>query len=776
MKEKNLRKLAAIMFTDIVGYTALMQGNEEVAARARDRHRKVFQQQHNLFQGEIIQYYGDGTLSVFKSAIKAVSCAIEIQKLLQGGETVPLRIGIHLGDIVFNNTEVYGDGVNFASRIESLGSAGAILLSEKVNDELKNHAPISTTSLGHFELKNIAKPVEVFAISNEGINIPLPSDLKGKQKTTDKTIAVLPFVNMSSNVENEYFSDGITEEIINALAKIDGIKVTSRTSSFLFKGKNIHIKEIGKQLNVSIILEGSVRLSGSSARITAQLIEVENDYHFWSETFDRDLEDVFAVQDEISLIIADKLREHLGHFEMGEHLVDSYDVPLDTYKKYLKGRFHLMRLDYTNTLEAISIFEEVIEAAPEFPLPYLDINQGYAYLGTMGIIPAFEGFTKALPYLEKAIELNGDLPETQLNLAWISCWQNWDLKQAYIHLNNAINVRPTDVMYLTMANFLTIEGKLDLARKYLEKALELAPFSSVNLNYKGFLFYMKGQYDAALPNFKRSLVLQPELPFPVVYLGACHLLSERFEEGLAYFNGLPEDNTGYLAKLGGTTIAHAIMGNIPEAEKGISKLESFLQTPSGGNALNFLVLCHAQLNNLEKAMEYIKLGVENHYPLVLLLPTEPLAKPLHELPTFKKLIYALIGNNLTKEPARKYKKSLFTNQELMRYKDRLVGLMEKEKLFLDPELTLRKLAEYMNLPPNHMSQLLNEGFQQNFADYVNTFRLENFKYTLENSNSHHLTLIAIAYDSGFSSKTVFNTFFKKKTGLTPKAFWNQLNS
>ncbi len=582
---------------------------------------------------------------------------------------------------------------------------------------------------------------------------------------------------MSSNAEAEYFSDGITEEIINALAKIRELKVTSRTSSFSFKGSNSTISEIGKQLNVSIILEGSIRLSGASARITAQLIEVENDFHFWSETFDRNLNNIFAVQDEISLIIADKLREQLGHFDLEERLVDSYNVSLETYKKYLNGRFHLMKLDYTNTLKAISIFEEVIHEYPEFPLPYLDINQGYAYMGTMGIIPSFEGFTKAQPFLQKAIELKEDLPETQLNLAWISCWQKWDLKQAYAHLNNALCIRPSDTMYLTMANFLTVEGKLNTAMLYIDKSLELAPFSPVSIHYKGFLFYMMEQYDTAFPYFKRSLGLQPELPFPVVYIGASHLLSGRYEEGLAYFKNLPEDNDGYLAKLGGTTIAHAMMGSIALAEEGLFKLESFLETPSAGNALNFLILCHVQLNKLETALEYTQKAIENHFPLVLLLPTEPLAKPLHDLPAFKKLVAGILrnSNQFDLESVRKYKKSLFTDQELIRCKNQLNTLMDDDKLYLNPELTLRSLAEYMNLPPNHMSQLLNEGFNQNFADYINSYRLDEFKSKLDTDSAHQLTLLALAYDSGFNSKTVFNTFFKKKLGITPKAYWNQLN-
>jgi adenylate cyclase len=592
----------------------------------------------------------------------------------------------------------------------------------------------------------------------------------------NKSIAVLPFVNMSSSNEVEYFSDGITEEIINALAKIQDLKVTSRTSSFSFKGTNSTISEIGKQLNVSIILEGSIRLSEKSARITAQLIEVESDFHFWSETFDRDLNDVFAVQDEISLIIADKLREHLGHFDLDERLVDSYNVPFETYKKYLKGRFFLMKLDYTNTLKAISIFEEVIEEAPEFPMPYLDVNQGYAYMGTMGIISAYEGFMKAQPFLQKAIELKEDLAETQLNLAWISCWQKWDLKQAYIHLNNALSIRPSDTMYLTMSNFMTIEGKLDTAMKYIDKSLELAPFSPVSVNYKGFLFYMMEQYENALPYFKRSLDLQPELPFPVVYIGASHLLSERYDEGLAYFKNLPDDDTGYLAKIGGTTISHAMMGNTMKAEEGISKLESFLETPSAGNAMNFLILCHAQLNNLETAIEYVQKGIANHFPLVLLLPTEPLAKPLHNLPAFRKCIAGVISESTLIEPVHKYKKSLFTDEELVLYKSRLNTLMDDDALYLEPELSLRLLAEHMNLPPNHMSQLLNEGFGQNFADYINTYRLDDFKSKLSTDAAHQLTLLALAYDSGFNSKTVFNTFFKRKVGITPKAYWNQINN
>jgi adenylate cyclase len=578
---------------------------------------------------------------------------------------------------------------------------------------------------------------------------------------------------MSPGGQHEYFCDGMTEEIINALAKIKELRVTSRTSSFYYKGKNIPLVEIGKELGVSTIIEGSFRVAGNTIRITTQLINVEEDYHFWSETFDRQLDDVFSVQDEISLIIADRLREHIGHFEIDDHLVNSYAIPLSSYKKYLKGRFHLMKLDYDNTFEAISIFKDVIAECPEFPLPYLDINQGYAYMGTMGIVPAVEAFTSAQPFLEKGIALGPDLPETQLNLAWISYWGKYDLDTAYSHLNKALAARPSDAMYLTKANFLTVEGKLEAAMKHLDKALEIAPFSSINLNYKAFLLYMMERYDEALPYFERSLNIQPELPFPVVYIGCCYLLLGQHQKGLDYFNNLEDDHAGFLPKLGGTTMAHAVMGNTSEAEAGIVKLQACLQTESAGNALNFLVLAHAQMNDTQLAINCVQMGLDNRFPLTVLLSTEPLAKSLHQLPAFKKLLDP-ITTRKQKEAGRKYKKSLFIEGELLKYKERLEGLMNEDQLFLDAELSLRLLAEHMNLPSNHMSQLLNEGFNQNFSDFVNTYRLDTFKSKLAENQSHHLTLLALAYDSGFNSKTVFNTYFKKKEGVTPKAYWNQL--
>ncbi len=775
MATKKTRRISAIMFTDIVGYTALMQKDETAAMIMRSRHRETFEKYHKEYHGEIVQYYGDGTLSAFSSGVEAVACGLAIQQDLQKENTVPLRIGLHLGDIVFDGTEIYGDGVNLASRIESLAVAGSILLSGKLNDELKNQPQVATKSLGLFELKNISKPIEVFAVVNEGIKVPRRSELKGVSQKEDKTIAVLPFVNMSADADNEYFSDGMTEEIINALAKIKGLKVTSRTSSFHFKNKNIPISKIGQELNVSTILEGSIRLSGNKMRITAQLIDVADDFHFWSEKFDRSIDDIFAVQDEVSLLIADKLREHVGHLEIDERLVDAPEVPVAIYKMYLKGRFYLMKLNLPDTEKAISIFLDVIKEQPDFPLPYLDINQGYAFLGTMGLLPAKEAFAKARPFLDRALELDKNLARSQLNLAWISCWQNWDLENAYKHLNHALELRPSDEIYLTFSNILTLEGKLKAALTYVDKALELDPFSAMNIHYKGFLFYLLEEYENAVPFFEKALRLKPDLPFPPLYLGTILILQNRPKEGFSFFQNLPPLGAGDLTKLGGTTMAHIALGDTVKSEEGILELEAALQTDAMGSALFFLVLCCTMMGNHDQAIELIAKGMQYRLPRVLLLYTEPVLKPLRSNPLFQELMLQALGNGTTvKESKRKYKKSLLDNKELKQYQQQLNQLMVASAPYLNPNLTLRNLAKLLEIPHNHLSQLLNEGFDQNFSEFVNSFRLETFKEKVADPSQRYLTILALAYDSGFNSKTVFNTYFKKIMGITPRAYCKEV--
>ena len=775
MDNKSFRRLVAVMFTDIVGYTALMQSDESAAALMRNRHRRVFESCHESFEGEILQYFGDGTLSVFQSGVKAVECALAMQQKFGMGESVPLRIGIHIGDIVFDGTDIYGDGVNLASRIESMGTSGSILLSDQLNRELLNHAHISTVSLGQFQMKNVELPVEIHAVSNDGIKVPDRSEMKGKQEHRAKSIAVLPFVNMSSDEENEYFCDGITEEIINALAKINGLKVTSRTSSFYFKKKNITIRQIGNELNVSTILEGSIRLAGNRMRITAQLIDVTDDFHFWSETFDRSLEDIFAVQDEISLLIADKLREHIGHLEFQDQLVEHPDVSVDLYKKYLESRYLILKMNKQDIEKGITLLEEALILEPEYTLANLGVHFGYTMLGTIGLMPAQEAFTKGKPFLDKAIEINPNLPECQLHLAWRCFLENWDFHGTYEHLHRSFEIRPVIEYYQTMSSTLVAEGKFEAALNYIDTALQLDPFSGINYHLKGFCYYVQGEFQTAIEWFEKSVKIQSDSMVSVLYLGQALLLLKRHDEALKYFESLQGIAEEDLFRLGGMTLSYAAKQDRDNAYEGMDELKKEMEGERMERVINLLILCHTLLGEFDEALDLIQRGISLRLPLMIYLYVEPMVKPLHDDPRFRDMMGTIFkGKTVEHKKSRKYKKVLFSEEELFDYQKSLEALMDDQRPYLDPNLTLRELAARLKLPTNHLSQLLNEGFKKNFAEFVNGYRLEAFKSNVSTINERSLTILGLAFESGFNSKTVFNTFFKKSMGTTPKAFVNEV--
>ncbi|WOD43557.1 helix-turn-helix domain-containing protein [Hwangdonia lutea] len=589
-------------------------------------------------------------------------------------------------------------------------------------------------------------------------------------RTSSKSIAVLPFVNMSNSIENEYFCDGLTEEIINALAKIKDLSVTSRTSSFYFKNKDVSAKEVREELKVATFIEGSVRTSKNKMRITVQMIDTVDDFHFWSETFDRNPEHVFEIQDEISLFIAEKLREHIGHLEIEDKLVEPIDVPVDIYRDYLKGRYYIMKLDYKNSIKGINILKEVIHKSPNFSSPYLDINLAYVNMGTMGLLPAFEAYEKAQPYLLKALELDPNSSRSQLNLAWIECWQNWNLEKAYEHAKKALEIQQADDIYLTISNFLTVEGKLGAAHNYLDKALQLDPYAAINHHYRGFLYYLQEEYTTAIPYLKKALDLDPKLPFPPIYIGISLLLSGKPNEALSYFGSLEGVSVKDLSKLGGETMCYAKLNETEKCNEGLRKLETYLTTELVDKAFTFLILVNALLGNSEKVIDLVEQAYHNRLPLILLLNPSPILKTVKNHKRFKDIMLKAIPDNVNYKQKRKYKQALLKTNEIKKYSKELEQIMMDYKLYLNPDLSLKDLASYLELPANYASQLLNLGFQKNFSEYVNTFRVNEFKERILQEENKDLTIMAVAYDSGFNSKTVFNTFFKKIEGATPNAY------
>ena len=380
-----MRRLSAIMFTDMVGYTALMQEDESSATTVRDRHRTVLREGIEAHQGEIVQFYGDGTLSVFPSAVQAVDAAVDIQSHLQLEPPIPVRIGLHIGDIIHDQDGVHGDGVNVAARVQGLAVPGSVLISGGVYQELKNHPRLPTRALGDFELKNVQRPLSIYAVAASELAVPSPADLSSSGNRTKKSIAVLPFVSMSSDPENEYFTDGITEEILNALVKFDDLKVTARTSSFVFKGKHEDVREIGRTLDVGAVLEGSVRKAGNRVRITAQLVDTADGYHLFSNSYDRVLEDIFTVQDEIARTIARELRVLFP--VVGARTPTTVRKPTESseaYSLYLRGLHYWNQWTPNTTQEALGHFRDALTLDPDFALAYTGVARCYTHLGTSG--------------------------------------------------------------------------------------------------------------------------------------------------------------------------------------------------------------------------------------------------------------------------------------------------------------------------------------------------------------------------------------------------------
>lgn len=566
-----MRQLAAILFADMTGYTALMQENEQLARSRRKRLKEVLEISIAQFNGRVLQYYGDGSLSFFSSAIDSVRSAIAIQQHLQQEPVVPVRIGIHTGDVIIEEDAIYGDGVNLASRIESMGVAGGIFVSEKVYDEIRNQENILTSELGYFELKNVKQPVRIFAISNHGIVVPGRSEVRGKTKLTSNRLAVLPFVNMSSDPDNEYFSDGITEELLNALAKVDELKVTSRTSAFAFKGKNEDIRDIAIQLNVDKVLEGSVRRSGNRVRIAAQLINAADGYHIWSEVYDRDLTDIFAVQDEISGIIVNRLRENLTVGQKKEPLVKAPTKNVAAYTCYLKGLHFWNKITPADYLKAIQLFDQAIAIEPAYAQAYAMAALAYTQLGSRGQMLPDEAFKIVHRYADKALELDSSIAESHTAKA---------------------------------SAYLLYDWNWEAAKDALLKAIDLNPAATEAYQQLGVYYLITGQHDKSVQLLEQAEVIDPLSPAVALALGNMYIFARRFDDSIEQADKLLDMNPQLRSAIEMKAWATGMKGNWHESLRLFEEVHRLTNHPL--KALLGLAVANGNLGNKEKVLSYIR--------------------------------------------------------------------------------------------------------------------------------------------------------------------------
>lgn len=672
-------QLAAIMFTDIKGYTAIMQQDEERAIDIRRRHREIFNAATLKFHGKILQYFGDGTLSIFNSALDAVKCGIEMQLDYQAAHDLPIRIGIHTGEIAISNEDVIGDGVNIASGIESLAVSGSVFISDKVFDEIKNYKYIQTRSMGTFEFSKMSKPIEVYAIVNKGLTVPPENHLNSKSKKKQKegqkwilfstvlialllmvfllfqnfftdnfspqrqhSIAILPFKNLSANPENAYFSDGIMEAILDHLTKISDLKVISSTSVMQYKNSEKTIPEIAGELDVSYLLEGGVQRYGSKVRIHAQLIDAATDQHIWSETYDRDLTDVFTIQSEVAKQIAHVLQVKIDP-EVTQRIENSPTDNPEAYNNYLKARFFITGTGSTGEGGdvAIELLNKAIAADPDFAPAYADL--AFIWLGRgawAGNISALEVKEKALPLLKKAIALDKNHADAHLYLAYFYLWFEWDFKKAEREINIAMELNPSNARIMASSgDFFLATGKFKEALSIAERAYSADPLLNDAWTNRGLCLYFAGEPMPAYETFQTALT-HYNYPDLIGNASRVYLYLNKYEEVIKLLEGFFEDYPELRVPraLGNMAIAYFKTGRVDKAEQLLKELKQKSDENSSGSPAFYIAMIYCSLGENDLALQWLEKGFKNHEVEMYWLKVEPPFKPLHANPRFKDLL------------------------------------------------------------------------------------------------------------------------------------------
>ncbi len=531
------RQLAAIMFTDIVGYTALMGDDEQKAFELLKINKEIQKPLVEKYNGKWIKELGDGVLVSFNTATDAVFCATEIQKACLGIEDLKLRIGIHLGEIVFENGDVFGDGVNIASRLQTSASIGSIWISDTVQKNISNKKTIQTSFVREENLKHVKEPVRIYEVitgyterENQTNSIIEKNSVESTHK---KSVAVLPFINMSNDPEQEYFSDGMAEEILNSLSHLKDLRVAGRTSSFQFKGKNIDLREIGQKLGVGTVLEGSVRKQGNKLRITAQLISVEDGFHLWSEKYDRNMDDIFAIQDEIAFAITENLKVILLEKEKAI-ITKSYTHNTEAYEFYLRGRFYLNKRFLFQSLEQ---FKKAVEIDPDFAKAHAGLADAYVILGFYNYLPAKEVMPKARDAADAAIRLDNSLCEPYCSLGMYYASYEWNWKEAKNSFLKSIQLNPRYVQsHVWFGHYYLcwIEGKIEEGERHLNIAIELEPYNAMSYINKYAVLFTAGKFEEAFLTAKRGYDLDPDSVIGNRIMGLAYFYKKQYAEATEY--------------------------------------------------------------------------------------------------------------------------------------------------------------------------------------------------------------------------------------------------
>ena len=526
------RRLAAILAADVVGYSRLMGADETgTLTRLKTQRSELIDPAIAARGGRMVKLMGDGALVEFASAVAAVECAVEIQReMARRNAGVPearriaFRIGINSGDVIVEGDDIYGDGVNVAARLEGLAEPGGVCISAKVHDEVRDRLDLGFEDLGEQAVKNIARPVRVYkVVLTPAVDKPGPSASPGS--LPDKpSIVVLAFENMSRDPEQEYFADGIAEDIITDLSKISSLFVIARNSAFTYKGKPVHLQEVSRELGVRYVLEGSVRKAGNRVRITAQLIDGSSGGHVWAERYDRELTDIFEVQDEVTGEIVAALKVHLTPDE--RRRVESRGTSsLEAYDRFLRGRQHFWQTSRESVEQAQMLFEEAIALDPAFSLAhaYLAFTHSLQSINRWSADP--DGSPKrAQELVDRALTLDPMEAEAHYVQGIIHLWQQKKVDQAIADAERAIALDPNFARgYGSLGAALHYAGRSEEALERFETMARLDPHCPGP--YQHFLaqaHFALGHFEEAIAALKARLARQPDSDVSRVLLAACY--------------------------------------------------------------------------------------------------------------------------------------------------------------------------------------------------------------------------------------------------------------
>lgn len=518
------RRLSAILVADIVGYSRLMETNEaRTLAVVKSRWNTVLTPLVTEHSGRIVKFMGDSVMIEFSSAVNAVTCAVALQRkmaeenaALRPDEQVTLRVGINIGDVLIEGDDIFGDGVNIAARLEALAEAGGICISEAVHHQVRGKIQAGFEDGGRQSLKNIADPVQVYRVVMDTTAASPHVQARAPARTS---IAVLPFDNMSGDPEQGYFSDGITEDIIAELSKFKELQVIARNSSFQFRGKAVDIKDVARKLDVQFVVEGSVRRMGNRVRVTVQLIDALSAAHVWAERYDRELTDVFAIQDEITRSITARVAD-ISQTVLAQRIRTRPTTSMTAFDHYLRGRE--LFINYDTSLESISFLEQARDLDPNFAIAYALLADGYCF--RHGLDRRSEHIDQALVSAKRALALDPQEPWAHYAMALVLCRLN-RLDDAGSYFERAHALNPNDVYILAVyAGWLSRMERNEEALARIDEALRRDPYAyDWFWDQRAMILVNVGRYEDSIESFKRMKSFDTVPSRSYCFQAICHI-------------------------------------------------------------------------------------------------------------------------------------------------------------------------------------------------------------------------------------------------------------